>query len=237
MRNELEASFYAARTGSVALRFYETKTFMKKQFYRRNLPHWQPENAVFFMTIRLKGSLPKEVVLRLQQEHELQRKHFKKQGLSEKELQEELRKSYDLYFGQFDDLLDSGGTGPHWLKADNVAQIWTNALMYFDQERYKVICSTVMSNHVHFIFYKLDRPLEDVMQSLKSFTANEGNKALQRSGGFWQHESFDRVIRDRMELEHRINYVLDNPVKAGIVSHWSAYQHNYIHPNFKKYVT
>ena len=209
---------------------------MKKQFYRRNLPHWQPEDSVFFMTVRLQGSLPREVILRIQQEHELQRKHLKKQGLSKKELAEELRKSHDLYFGKFDDLLDSGGTGPHWLKEDKIAQIWVDALNYFDGDRYKVICSTVMSNHVHFIFYKLNQALLKVMQSLKSYTANEMNKALQRSGGFWQHESFDRVIRDRIELEYRINYVLDNPVKVGIVSHWSEYKHNYIHPDFKKYV-
>ena len=208
----------------------------KRTFYRRNLPHLQPEDAVFFMTVRLKGSLPKEVILRLQQEYELRHKELEKRGLSEKELVEEMGKSFDLYFGRFDDLLDSGTTGPHWLKEDNIAQIWINALNYFDQERYKVVCSTVMSNHVHFIFYKLDRPLVSVMQSLKSYTANEMNKALQRTGNFWQSESFDRVIRDRTELEYRINYVLDNPVKAGLVSHWSEYKYNYIHPDFRKYV-
>jgi len=209
---------------------------MEKQLYKRNLPHWQPKKAMFFMTVRLKGSLPKEVVLSLQQDRELEHERLKKQGLSEKELEEALRKSYDFYFGQFDDLLDSGETGPHWLKNDNIAQIWINALNHFDHERYKLVCSTVMSNHVHFIFYKLDRPLVKVMHSLKSFTANQANKVLQLSGGFWQEESFDRVIRDKVEFAYRINYVLNNPVKANIVSHWSAYKHNYIHPDFKKYV-
>jgi len=192
---------------------------MEKQLYKRNLPHWQPENAVFFITVRLKGSLPKEVVLSLQQDRELQYTQLKEQGLSDKELEEELRKSYDFYFGQFDDLLDSGSTGPHWLKNDTIAQIWINALNHFDHERYKVVCSTV-----------------EVMHSLKSFTANKANKILQQKGAFWQEESFDRVIRDRVEFEYRINYVLNNPVKAGIVSHWSDYTYNYIHLDFKKYI-
>jgi len=235
IRNGLEVPFYGR---GLEVPRYNTLhlTMEKRTFYRRNLPHLQPDNSVFFITARLKGSLPKEVILRLKEEHELQRKELKEQGLSKKELTEEMQKSYDLYFGRFDDLLDSGTTGPHWLKADNIAEMWTNALNYFDNERYKVICSTVMSNHVHFIFYKLDRPLNAVLQSLKSFSANEMNKALQRSGNFWQPESFDRVIRNRTELEYRINYVLDNPVKVGIVPHWSAYRHNYIHPDFKKYV-
>ena len=28
-----------------------------KEFYRRHLPHWQPRNAVFFVTFRLKNFL------------------------------------------------------------------------------------------------------------------------------------------------------------------------------------
>ena len=34
---------------------------------------------------------------------------------------------------------------------------------------------------------------------------------------FWQHESFDRWIRDRYELEKAIRYVERNPVHAGLV--------------------
>ena len=208
-----------------------------KEFYRKNLPHWQPKDAVFFITARLSGSLPKDVVLSLQQERKLAIEQLKKKDLSEKELDEALMKSHDLYFGKFDDLLDNSTTGPHWLKQDNIAQIWTDALKYFDGERYKLICSTVMSNHVHFIFYKLTQSLMRTMQSVKRHSAREGNKALNQTGNFWQHESFDRVIRDRIELQAKINYTLNNPVKIGLVNHWSEWKHNYIHPNFEKYVT
>lgn len=188
------------------------------------------------MTVRLKGSLPKEVVLALKQDRELRREELKEQGLSKKELDEELRKSYDFYFGKFDDLLDNSTTGPHWLRDDKVAQIWVNALNHFDNDRYKVACSTVMSNHVYFIFHKLNEPLGKIMHSLKSYTAKEANKVLNRTGAFWQIESFDRVIRDRNEFEYRVNYTLNNPVKAGIVSHWSAYKYNYICPDYKHYI-
>jgi len=209
---------------------------MKKVFYRRNLPHWQPDDAVLFITARLHGSLPKEVVLSLKEERELYQKHLEKEGLSEKELKEALQQSRELYFGKFDDLLDNNKTGPHWLKNERVAQIWVDALKYFDNERYKVICSTTMSNHVHFIFYQLKQPIRSIMHSLKSYTANEVNKILGREGRFWQEESFDRVVRNQEDLGKKINYVLDNPVKIGVVSHWSKYKYNYIHPDFKKYI-
>ena len=124
-----------------------------------------------------------------------------------------------------------------WLKEEAIAKIWADALSYFDGERYKLICSTIMSNHAHFIFYKLDRSLDEMMHSLKSFTGTIANKALNRIGQkFWQAESFDRMIRDRAELKYRINYVLNNPVEAGLVKHWKEYKRNYIHPDFLKYV-
>jgi hypothetical protein len=34
---------------------------------------------------------------------------------------------------------------------------------------------------------------------------------------FWQPESLDRIIRDRNDLAEKINYTLNNPVKAGLV--------------------
>lgn len=43
-------------------------------------------------------------------------------------------------------------------------------------------------------------PLGVIMHSLKSYTANESNKLLKRSGAFWEAESYDHVIRDEREI-------------------------------------
>ncbi len=209
---------------------------MHKEYYKRNLPHWQPANAVFFITARLSGSLPKNIVLDLKEQRVSAINLLKDKGLPEEELEEALTQCHDVYFGKFDNLLDNSTTGPHWLKQDNIAQIWIDALFHFDEKRYKLICSTVMSNHVHFIFYKLDRQLVDVMYSLKSYTSNQANKALNRTGAFWTHESYDRVIRGRVELQARVNYVLNNPVKIGLVNHWSEWEYSYIRPEYMKFV-
>ncbi len=39
-------------------------------YYARNLPHWQPENAVLFMTVRLDGSLPRAKIEELKERKE-----------------------------------------------------------------------------------------------------------------------------------------------------------------------
>jgi len=42
-----------------------------KEYYRRHLPHWQPQGATFFVTFRLKGSIPYTVIESLQLEQEM----------------------------------------------------------------------------------------------------------------------------------------------------------------------
>lgn len=59
---------------------------------------------------------------------------------------------------------------------------------------------------------------ERIMHTLKLRTALECNRLLQRSGAFWQDESYDHCVRDEDELERMILYVEFNPVKAGLVA-------------------
>ena len=65
------------------------------------------------------------------------------------------------------------------------------------------------------------------MQSLKRYTARQANKILGREGAFWQDESYDRMIRDGEEYARIIDYVLENPVKAGLVSKWEEWRWTY----------
>lgn len=216
---------------------------LMKNYYKRNLPHYQPKNAVLYMTVNLKGSIPKEKLIALQDLRDFEIKQLEELDLSEEELKEAIAKKRALYFGQIDDLLDNSTTSSHWLKDDRIAKIWFDALMYFDGSRYKVICSTIMSNHVHFIFYKLDRSLSEIMKTMKGYSAFQANKILvdeipdrKKGDSFWQEESFDRSIRDRRELQQKIFYVLNNPVKIGLVKHWQDWKWNYIHPDFLKFI-
>lgn len=73
----------------------------------------------------------------------------------------------------------------------------------------------------------IDRSLASILHSLKSFTSNQANRLLQRSGQFWEHESFDHCVRDEEEWTRIIAYVLNNPVKAGLVDNWQAWRWSY----------
>jgi hypothetical protein len=66
-----------------------------------------------------------------------------------------------------------------------------------------------------------------IMKSLKGYTAWECNRVLQRKGTFWQAESYDHIVRDAGEFQRVVNYVLNNPVKAGLVKDWRDWKWNY----------
>jgi len=72
--------------------------------------------------------------------------------------------------------------------------------------------------------------LASIMESLKGWTARRCNEALSRQGQFWQHESYDHVIRNQPEWKRVVNYVVNNPVKAGLVAEWQDWKWSYRRP-------
>jgi hypothetical protein len=160
---------------------------LNSQTYRRNLPHIIPSNAVLCITVRLHGSLPKKIIDKLKQERSIRIVEITSLNLSPRETKVKLRKMHNHYFSKFDEQLERFSDGPTWLKNSTVAQTVISALLFFDNQRYKLVCYTIMSNHIHFIFYNLDRELSKIMHSFKLFSARKSNLILKRTGqSFWR---------------------------------------------------
>jgi putative transposase len=198
-----------------------------KTYYRRNLPHYQPPGATYFVTFRLAGSLPQEVVARLKEQRAKAETLLLETGR-----REERGKIIDLrkrYFARFDKLLDTARQGPRWLQNAEVAEVVSDAIHYRDGREYELLAHCIMPNHVHLVITleRNDISLYKVLQSLKRFTAREANKILARAGAFWQHESYDHVVRDGKELLRVIAYVLRNPEKARLVDTWESWKWSY----------
>jgi REP element-mobilizing transposase RayT len=69
----------------------------------------------------------------------------------------------------------------------------------------------------HFLATPVENvELWEIAHSIKSYTAHEANKLLNRRGQFWQHEPFDRYIRNRKHFVNVIRYIENNPVRAGL---------------------
>jgi putative transposase len=65
------------------------------------------------------------------------------------------------------------------------------------------------------------------MHSLKRYTSRQANLILGREGQFWQHESYDHVVRDEQEFERIMLYILNNPLKASLVDSWEKWEWSY----------
>lgn len=201
-------------------------------FYRRNLPHIQPPGATFFITTRLHGSLPIEVILRLRDESE-RRLQIIEATADPAEKTELLYREERRYFGRFDDWLDAAATGPDWLRDPPIAELVCDVLHNRDTMTYELLAYCVMPNHLHVVLTPLRRDAESyhslsrIMHTIKSYTAHKANVMLVRKGAFWQGESYDHYVRDADELQRIVYYVLWNPVKAGLVAEWTDWPWTY----------
>lgn len=213
-----------------------------KTFYRQRLPHIQPKGAAFFVTFRLFGSIPHARLKELKDDY-----HSKvNEAKSIKDLKHKnsvlfhLRKKYLI---QVDLLLQSILGGPTYLSEDEILVKTKEILHRFDGEFYDLICYSIMSNHVHILvdtsiqineeqyLNTLDdnfTSLDKIMKRIKAPISRYANTYLNKSGQFWERESFDIYIRNEKMLNNVITYILENPVKATMVDKWEDYAGNYL---------
>jgi Rad3-related DNA helicase/REP element-mobilizing transposase RayT len=178
------------------------------------LPHWTQQGSVYHVTFHLADSLPQRVLREWCEE----RKEIEERAVAMKRplSPSEKQRLAELHSERIESHLDQGH-GECWLKDHTIAEIVFNALSHFDGQRYQLIARCVMPNHVHVIVQpRAGWTLPRIVHSWKSFTANEANRKLQRSGEFWQVEYYDRLIRDERELSNCVAHVLGNPQKANL---------------------
>jgi REP element-mobilizing transposase RayT len=110
------------------------------------------------------------------------------------------------------------GHGSCALRDPVLAALVEDALLCFDGQRCRVLAWVVMPNHVHVLVEVFQGwPLRSLMKSWKSYTARAINSRLGHRGAVWQADYFDRFIRDDAHLRSEIDYIEENPVKAGLV--------------------
>jgi REP element-mobilizing transposase RayT len=202
-------------------------------FSERNLPHFQPGGADFFVTFRLANSIPEEQyrylkALRNQYTNQLNQ-------ITDPNEKDSASFRFDkLIFKSWDDILHKYQCGDLWLKEDRIANIVAESLHWGDGREYNLRCFCIMSNHVHTALKPIQSvdgepfSLSRIMHSIKRYTAQQANLVLGRIGDFWQHESYDHAIRDDREYHNILNYIVMNPVNAGLVPQWSDWRWTYV---------
>jgi thiamine-phosphate pyrophosphorylase len=94
---------------------------------------------------------------------------------------------------------------------------------------YTLFAATVMPDHVHVLLKPQPGvTLERITKGTKGVTARIINQLRGTIGHVWQDESFDRIVRDQSELSEKLQYVLENSVKAELVADPWDYEHTYV---------
>ncbi|MBP1664837.1 MAG: deoxyribonuclease [Bacteroidetes bacterium] len=205
----------------------------KKEFHRRHLPHFQQPGQAYFVTWCTKDAIPAKALesytLKLN-EIDCRIKNAKEMNADEEmitNLKIEISKVRKKYMKAFDDLLHIQTGNIVDLSKEENSRIVLNSLCFWDGKQIENYAICVMTNHVHWVFRVLEKDengkpvyLQDILQSVKRFSANNINDIENRSGTVWHNESFDTTIRDDFHLYNAIEYTINNPVAAGLVANW-----------------
>lgn len=214
----------------------------KRRTYSRNLPHWRQAGTTYFVTLRQQDSIPKRV---LAEWLDIRARWLAANGLSSVTQEEETARFMSRYdripigvrrlFERkqsrfFHEQLDRCH-GSCVLRREAPRRIVSESLHFFDGDRLWLGDFVVMPNHVHALMTPCQGwKLEQLLGSIKKWSARRIGEWMQEQNieapqgqsestiGFWQGESYDRIVRDRVELAAFRDYIADNPDKARLAS-------------------
>ena len=167
-----------------------------------HLPHVSECQKLYAITFRLHDSLPHEVVMAYTEDS---KRTFGDNVPSFKTKREAFL--HKKMMAAID-----AGYGECLLKDKTARSIVEEAFEYIDNNMARVHAYVIMPNHVHAVLETLgETSIQQVMHSLKSYTALRINTCLHRKGSVWQREYYDRIIRNEAHYTNAINYIHDNP--------------------------
>jgi REP element-mobilizing transposase RayT len=80
-----------------------------------------------------------------------------------------------------------------------------------------------MPDHLHFIIVGNDDEV-DLLRAVASYKQKTGYwMSRNKPSARWQKDFYDHVIKKEESFSAWINYILDNPVRRGIVKNWLDY--------------
>jgi len=184
-------------------------------------PHWVVDRGCYAVTLRCHGSLPKSVQAQLREI-----------GESLREINpasEETRAYHRRHFSILEHALDHATGFRPFIEA-KAAHAMMDFMQNYDYEGLSFDHWMVMPNHLHVVTAPFQcRAVTDfrlAWRRFKSRSARQMNAVLDREGRFWQMSWYDRWIRDEVEYQKWLHYLLNNPVKAGLRANAGEYPYH-----------
>ena len=130
--------------------------------------------------------------------------------------------------------LCTAGKNPYF-KNDRIATVIIDELEHRrSMQEIRLLCCCVMPDHLHVLLSLTEnyhKSLQNWISSFKRFTT----KVIKEQFGItalWQKNFYEHVVRKEESLLKVAEYILNNPVRKGIVSQWNEYPHNKLSNSF-----
>lgn len=207
---------------------------MIKEQYRRNLPHFHKGGQEFFITSKLKGAFPANVLTEYEDKidflksklENLQKHNAKENEISD--LKRELHFVRNRHLDMIDTILAKNTSTSINLNLPENEQIMFEAFQFYEGKRLENHAFCVMRNHFHWVMRLFEEDengkklvSQDIMKLIHGVTARKINLIENKIGRtVWKGEAFETTIRNDRHWHNAIMYTINNPVKAGLVADW-----------------
>jgi REP element-mobilizing transposase RayT len=101
------------------------------------------------------------------------------------------------------------------LSPDVLAALWDLVLQQRERSDIELFAACLMPNHLHWVVAPRGRDIIAFVNAWKSFSTKRARDAGHR-GVLWQPGWYDRVIGVQLEFDEAVDYVVRNPVTAGL---------------------
>ncbi|MGJ8673047.1 REP-associated tyrosine transposase [Rubritalea sp.] len=117
--------------------------------------------------------------------------------------------------------------GVNQLANDSTASVLINSWLYYrEQQQSAPLLILVMPDHLHLLInfsWQKGGGMSSLIKSWKRYTAK-------KIGTDWQRDYFDHRVRSREDFDHKWDYIINNPVNAGLVANADDWKYRWISP-------
>jgi putative transposase len=209
--------------------------------YHRKLPHFDHIGLFFFITFRLFNSIPVHLARQLRAERDREQQKARTYPTQEQQQAAKI-KAQNNYFRKIEAHLDHPTFGDRFLDTPSCTNIIAQVLQEYHNEYYYLHAFCIMPNHVHVLIdtaqqipinkanFDIDQYqyLYQIMRRIKGKSGLYINRERKTNGSVWLPESYDRYIRGQKHYNYTLNYIIQNPVKAGLVTDWTKWSGTYV---------
>ena len=89
--------------------------------------------------------------------------------------------------------------------------------------RCEILAFVFMPDHCHVLLRGREEA-SDILRVMTRFKQKVGYYFSRNNvGARWQKDFYDHICRDEPDVQRQIRYIIENPVRKGLVAHWKDY--------------